>query len=145
MQNNTTKLLQRVLKAREVLSTRYFRDIVRSWISLLRPDLILALCLPDPGRSQHPQGRTALGFLSRDPQEVLFGRWQVGGDGADGPCHFQAHMVCLSQRNCMVACVSDGHTALVPVGGSAAINADPVKWRGHLALCLWPSWTWAVT
>lgn len=41
----------------------------------------------------------------------------------------------------MVACGSDGHTALVPMWVLAALNADPVKWRGHLALCSRPSWT----
>ena len=145
MQSNTMKELQRGLKAMQVLPTWQFGEGLGSQISLLAPDLILASCLQAPVRSQHPQARTSLGFFSHAPREVLFGRWWVAGEEAHGPGHLQAHhMVHLPQRDCMVACLNNGHAASSAHTRLSSHDADPGKERGHLPLGSRPLWTWGV-
>lgn len=145
MQSNMTKELQRGLEAMQVLSTWHSGEILGSQLSSLRPDLILASCLRALVRSQHPWGRVSLSFFSPASWEILFGRWAVAGDGAHGPGHLQAHMVYLLQRDCMMACLDNGHAASSAHVGVSSHNVDSGKGRRHSPLCWWPLWTWGVT
>lgn len=144
MQSNTTKESQRGLEAMQVLPAWHFGEILGSWISLLRADLILSWCLPSPVRSQHPWGRASLSFFSPAPPEVLFCRWGVAGDGAYRHGSSPSPHGVLPQRDCMVACLDDGHAASSAHAGLSS-HINPGKERGHLWLCLQPSWTLGAT
>lgn len=143
MQSNMTKELQRGLEAMQVLSAWHFQEILNSQITLHRPDLISALCLPAPVRSWHSWGRAFLDFFFHAPQEVSFGRWGVADNGAHGPCHLQVHMVYVPQKDCMLVRLDDRDTASSAHMGFSSHNANSGKERGHSLLCSQPSWTWS--
>lgn len=64
---------------------------------------------------------------------VLF-VWQVAGRRwwSRWYCHFQGHVVCLSQRDCMLACVREGHTVL----GLSRHKCWPYEMQGTLGTLL---------
>ena len=49
----------------------------------------------------------------------------------------------LLQRDCMVACLDDGHITSSAHMGPNSHDVNPGKERGHSLLCSRPSWTWA--